>query len=353
MYCLNGIKMKKLLIKRSLSALATCLFALPAFAEVSFSSASNGAVTLHETLTNDDGGNVFVFKGLANGESSDLVFAVDSDCPMIAMTGGAKFTSAWSCSGGVINVSAMYKGGMSFGPGTEDNKDSFYVTFSDPPTPPGSSTVPTALAGIQMSLYGDISKWSLDGKMTSSGMVFGVSMTGTQGGDAHFLMDLPKAAATLLGGVLGVSVGGVADPFASVVTNEDESVSLAVNIDSIQSASIRSGRAGVKSSKAITKKIYAGARTLSVGAKKSSVKSGTALTFAMCAGKTFTKGAKVPLSFLLDSKTKKSLPAVLLTLNAKGCATKQVNIPKLLSGSLVAKVSYKNKTATTKVKVTK
>jgi hypothetical protein len=345
--------MKMILIKSTLFFIAYAVLIFPAFAAVSFVSASNSSVSLYSTVPNDDGSNVFVMQGLADGETSDFSFTTDTTCPLIAMTGGAKFSAQWSCADGVITASVIYKGGMSFGPGTEESNESFYITFSNPPTPPGFDAAPTQLAGIQISLYGGISQWNLDGEPTATGVTFGIELGGTQGSDAHFLMDLPETAVGFLGGVIGVSVGGKPDPFASVVTNDDASVSIKVDIDNLQSSSIRSIEKVIKSNAVITKKILAGERSLSIASSKSSVKSGATLTFAMCSGKTFTAGNKVPLTFLLGNKSNRAFKATSLTLNANGCGTKKIKVAKSISGNLVAKVVYKGTKATAKVKITK
>lgn len=326
------------------------LYVGTANATVSFSSSSNSQVTLATTVANDDGGTVFVFKGLATGETSTIAFAIDSECPMVAMTGGAKFTSNWSCSGGVITTSVEYKGGLSFGPSNAENAGSFYITFTNPPAAPGSNTPPAALSGIQISLYGDVSNWSLTGEQTAQGVSFGVELSGPSGGAAHFLMDLPQSAVTFLGEILGITVGGKPYPFATVTSNADGSVSIAVDIEKLEGSS--SSSASVLAD-TVTKKILAGERTLGIASNKVSVKKGGSFSLAMCAGKTFAAGDKVTIKFLLGGKSSSALNPVSLKLDASGCASKKIKLNKSLVGKLVSQVAYKGKKASASIKITK
>lgn len=339
-------------IKQKLLALGTILacFSGPsdAFAAITFGSSSNPAASLLTTI-DDNGNTVFVIGGLADGESTDLTFAIDSTCPMVAMTGGAEFGAPWDCTGSVITASVTYRGGMSFGPATDELAGSFYVTFSNPPAPPGSDTAPEAFDGVQISLYGDISSWDLDGGVTEEGATFGVELSGTQGGEAHFRLYLPQAAVAFLGNILGVSVGGKPYPFATVTTNEDGSVTLAVDIEALKGEAASSSRR-VKQQKVVTNSIVAGARTLGVGFGKSSAKSGKAVSIAMCAGAEFTAGDKVPVKFTVGGKSagiKKSF-----TLDSTGCAQTTVKLKAVRAGTLTAKVNYGGETARGTVKVT-
>ena len=326
-------------------------FASSALADISFSTSSNSSLTLHETLTSDDNSKVFVFKGLADGDAAEISFSTDTDCPYIAMTGGASFSTPWTCTGGVISTSVIYKGGMSFGPATDENAGSFYVTFNTPPAPPGYSSAPTEFKGIQIAIYGDVSHWGLSGDTTENGVSFGVELTGSQGGEAHFLMDLPEAAVTFLGGVLGVSVGGKPNPFATVTTNEDGSVSVRVDIAKLDTSSVQSAR--IKASKTVTKKITAGARVLGIASKVGSIKAGKSLSLAMCAGATFTSGDKIPVKFTVGGKANSSLKASSFKLDDKGCATTKLKLPSSISGSLVSSISYNGKKAKTTTKIIK
>lgn len=338
-------------IKSSVVALAAALAFLgagsEAFAAISFVSGTN-SVTLSDTIS-DEGNSVFIFDGTAEGESTVLTFSTDSACPGVAMTGGGEFGATWTCSNGVITATVTDRGGLSFGPGPEGAPSTFYVTFSDPPTPPGAESSVAALAGIQISVFGDISSWDLDGSATAAGAVFGVELSGPEGGDAHFRMDLPQAAAEFLGGVLGVFIAGKPDPFATVVTNQDGSVSIDVDIAKLVSArSALSGRAGGKT---VTKKITAGERSLSIGFDKTTVKSGKSVTIKTCAGTEFTSGDKVAAQFTLGSSAlslKKTL-----TLDSSGCGQGALKLKSIKPGTLTAKVTYKGKRAKATLKVSK
>jgi hypothetical protein len=318
-----------------------------AFAAISFVSGTN-SVTLSQTIT-DEGNSVFVFDGIAEDESTVLTFSTDSACPGVAMTGGAEFGATWTCSDGVITATVTDRGGMSFGPGPEGSPSTFYVTFSNPPTPPGAESAVAALSGIQISVFGDISSWDLDGSTSASGAVFGVELSGTEGGDAHFRMDLPRTAAEFLGGVLGVFVGGKPDPFATVITNQDGSVSIDVDIAKL--VSTRGALSGRAAPKMVTKKITAGERSLSVGFDKTSVKSGSSVTIKACAGTEFKSGDKFAAQFTLGSSAlslKKTL-----TLDSLGCGQGSVKLKSIKPGTLTAKVTYKGKRAKATLKVTK
>ena len=139
------------------AALASISISINAYAAITFVSATNSA-NLVNTIE-DSESRVFVFGGVADGQSTDLSFTTDTECPGVAMTGGAEFTAKWSCTGGVISATVTNRGGMSFGPATDENAGTFYVTFSDPPAPPGSETAPAALKVIQISVFGDVSQW--------------------------------------------------------------------------------------------------------------------------------------------------------------------------------------------------
>ena len=331
----------------SLFILPFLLLSPAAHATVSFVSATGGA-TLANTIE-EGSAQVFVFGGIADGESTVLNFTTDGACPGVAMTGGAEFGAVWSCADGAISATVINRGGMSFGPATDQNAGTFYVTFSNPPAPPGSDTAPAALSGIQIALYGDVSSWDLSGEATESGAQFGVELQGDQGGEAHFRMYLPSAAVEYLGGVLGIYVGGKPDPFASVTSNQDGSVDIMVDIASLSAGSSQS--AGVFAASEVTKKITAGARALTVGFNKTSVKSGKSVGVAVCAGTEFTAGDKVAIAFSVAGKAagiKKSLK-----LGSAGCAQSTVKLRGVKVGTLTAKVSYKGGKAKGSVKVTK
>lgn len=340
--------MKKFFIQNIiLLSISLFIYSPLVLAEIAFTGASNPSASLFTTLDGDDGNKVFVFKGLTEGESSSFTFSINTDCPMVALSGGAKFDSNWSCTAGVITTSVTYKGGMSFGPASDQTAGSFYLTFNNPPTPAGLTSPPTELSGIQISLYGDISQWNLSGEQTTSGVAFGIELTGSQGGESHFSMYLPPNAVTFLGSIIGVTVGGKSDPFATVTSNNDGSATIAVDIDSLQSNSLLLARLKTKADKAITKKILAGQRTLSLASKTKTVKSGGSINLAMCAGKDYSSGDKIPLQFLVAGKTNKSIKASSFTLDSKGCSSKKIKLPKNLRGTLVTKISYKGKKAST------
>lgn len=330
------------------AVLGGAAFASDAFAAISFVSAGGGA-TLVNTI-DDSGTSVFVIGGVADGESVDLAFSTDSDCPGVAMTGGAEFASNWRCVDGEISASVTYRGGMSFGPATDENANTFYVTFSNPPTPAGLDAPPAELSGIQIAVFGDVSSWSLTGEVTSAGAAFGAELSGTQGGAVHFRMGLPAAAADFLGGVLGVYVGGKSDPFATVTTNDDHSVAITVDIASLTSAGVSAAKVGTLTS-SVTKKITAGPRKLGVGFNKSSVKTGKSVGVALCAGTDFTSGAKLPITFTVGGKNAGVKET--LTLNAQGCGSGTVKFKSNARGKVVtANVKYKGKKAKATVKVT-
>lgn len=318
-----------------------------ASATISFVSATNSAV-LSETV--DDGGNpVFVFDGTAEDGSTVLTFSTDSACPGVAMTGGAEFGDRWTCNDGVITVTVTDRGGLSFGPGPEKEPGTFYVTFSNPPTPPGADSPAAALSGIQISVFGDIRSWDLDGSITSDGALFGVELSGPEGGDAHFRMDLPQAAADFLGGVLGVFIGGKPDPFATVVTNEDGSVS--IDVDIVKLVSAKGFVSGKAEPKIVTKKITAGERSLSIGFDKLSAKTGKSVAIKACAGTEFASGDKLAAQFTLGSSAL-SLRKT-LTLDSTGCGRGSLKLKSVQPGKLTAKVTYKGKRAKATLKVTK
>ena len=319
-----------------------------ACAEISFVSASNAANLL--TTINDNGNSVFVFNGIADGETTDLFFSINTNCPLVAMTGGAEFSGHWSCTGGVISASVTNRGGMSFGPATDENRGSFYVTFSDPPAPPGMDTAPTAFAGTQIAVFGDVERWDLSGESTAQGANFGVELSGPQGGAAHFRMYLPADAVSFLGGVLGITVGGKPDPFAAVTTNSDESSDITVDIASLASAKTNSKHPHVNAS-TITKKITAGVRVLGVAFDKTSVKTGKSVTLAMCTGTEFTAGESVNVKYSVGGKA--IALKTKLTIDNSGCAKASVKLKSVSIGILTAKVSYKGKNAKSTLKVTK
>jgi hypothetical protein len=321
-----------------------------ALAAVSFVSASSTA-TLVKTIDQDNE-RVFVFGGIASGESTTLTFSTDSTCPGIAMTGGAEFTTNWNCAAGAISATVTNRGGMSFGPSPEGNQGTFYVTFSDPPTPPGMSSPAAMLSGIQISVFGDVSSWNLSGDANASGATFGVYLSGTQGGEAHFRMDLPKTAVQFLGGVLGLYVGGKPDPFATVINNNDGSAEVAVDIKELQPEASRPAElAAMAKPLMVSKKITTGTRSLSVAFSATSVKAGKSASLAMCSGAAFVAGDKVPVKLTLGSKSlpiKKSF-----TLNATGCGVTSIKLKSVTPGSLTAKVSYKGQKAKATLKVIK
>ena len=328
-------------------SLALMGYSTKAFAAISFVSGTN-SVTLSQTI-DDEGSSVFIFDGTADGDSTVLTFTTDSTCPGVAMTGGAEFGAAWTCSNGVITATVTDRGGLSFGPSPGGAPSTFYVTFGDPPTPPGSNSPPTALSGIQISVFGDISRWDLDGNMTSAGAQFGVELSGPEGGEAHFRMDLPQAAAEFLGGVLGVFVGGKPDPFATVVTNEDGSVSIDVDIAKLVSTS--GAVSGKADDKTVTKKITAGERSLSIGFDKTSAKTGKSVAIKACAGTEFVSGDKISPQFKLGGSTL-SLKKTLI-LDSSGCGQGSIKLKSVNPGTLTAKVSYKGKRAKATLKVIK
>jgi hypothetical protein len=328
------------------AAVLNLTYAAEAVAAISFVGGTN-SVILTETI-NDEGNLVFVFDGTAVGERTVLSFSTDSACPGVAMAGGAEFDAVWSCSGGVITASLVDRGGLSFGPGPEGTPSTFYVTFSNPPTPPGAESPPTALTGIQISVFGDINRWDLDGSMSANGAVFGIELSGPEGGEAHFRMDLPQTAADFLGGVLGVFIGGKPDPFASVVTNPDNSVSIDVDIDRLAAVSGISGRSAQKN---ITKKISAGARQLSVGFDGQSAKTGKRVAMKVCSGSDFASGDKVTPKFTLGRSTL-TLKKV-ITLDSTGCGQTSVSLKGVKPGTLSASVSYKGSRAKAALKVVK
>ncbi len=335
-----------------LICLSASIFLLPSLAhsEIAYDSASNESLSLFDTI-DSDGQQVFVFEGLADEDVSEIVFNIDSECPLVAMTGGAKFNGAWTCDSGTIAVSVTNKGGMTFGPQTNQPQGSFYVTFSNPPPAPGSETPPAEMAGIQISLYGDIQSWDLSGEATNAGASFGVELSGPEGGEAHFLMDLPSTAVSFLGGVLGVKVGGKADPFATVTMNEDGSASVAVDIASLKTASSASSRHHI-AGRTITKKIVAGPRALSLAPKKTTAKAGSSIVYAMCAGQTYTAGDKIPVEFAVGNQVKKNLKASFI-LDENGCDTSSLKLTKGLTGTLVARIKYKGKKTSANLKVQK
>jgi len=331
-----------------LAITSSLVVASVAKAEISFVSASN-SVTLEDTIDEGDQ-RVFVFDNLADGDDSDLVFSTDTDCLGVAMTGGAEFAVPWSCSGGVIAATVTHRGGMSFGPSGGEAPSSFYVTFSNPPPAPGTETPPAELTGTQISVFGNVSQWDIDGEATESGATFGVELSGEQGGEAHFRMYLPQTAADYLGGVLGVFVGGKPYPFATVTTNEDGSVDLAVDIESLKSSSVSSAKLGTKAG-TVTKKITTGEREFAISFAKTTVKSGKSVGMALCAGTDFTAGDKIKAKFSVAGKVldlKKSF-----TLDDAGCSTASLKLKSAPAGTLKATVSYNGDKAKGTTKVTK
>jgi hypothetical protein len=314
-------------------------------AAISFVSGTNSATL--SAVIEDGGEKVFIIDGIAEGESTTLTFSTDSTCPGVAMAGGAEFAAAFTCSGGVITTTIVDRGGLSFGPGPETG--TFYVQFSDPPTPPGQSGSVAALAGIQLAVFGSISRWDLDGDITPSGATFGVELSGQEGGEAHFRMDLPQAAAEFLGGVLGVFIGGKPDPFATVANNQDGSVSIDVDIPKLTSSgSVVSSQA---SPALVTKKITAGKRALNVGFEKPVVKLGQSTIVKVCAGAEFKSGDKIPAKFT-SGKRQLSVKKT-FTLDSAGCGQSSLKVKSIPVGTLKVAVSYKGKRATGALKVTR
>jgi hypothetical protein len=240
---------------------------------------------------------------------------------------------------------------MSFGPGPEGNDGSFYVSFGTVPTPPGFTAAPVQLTGIQIAVFGDVDRWDLSGDVSpSGGASFGVELGGPEGGEAHFRMTFPQAAVSFLGGVLGVYVGGKADPFATVVTNDDGSVEIRVDIATLTDTGAAFSGAAT-SAKRIVKKITAGPRVLGVAFKGSSVKSGKSAVLAMCAGATFTAGDKVAVALTVAGKpfgVKRSF-----VLDKAGCAQLAIKQKAGASGTLTAKVSYKGSKVKASIKIIK
>jgi hypothetical protein len=313
--------------------------------EISFVSGTNGVI-LSETVVDENGDKVFIFDGISEGQGSALTFSTDSACPGVAVTGGGEFASTWTCGEGVISASVVDRGGLSFGP--QGSMNTFYVIFSNPPTPPGESGPIAALSGIQISVFGAIRSWNLDGSVSASGATFGVELSGPEGGEAHFRMDLPPAAVQYLGGVLGVFVGGKPYPFASVETNDDGSVSLDVDIVDLTSAGTLSAQ---QDQQFVTKKILAGKRVLSVGFDRVSVKSGKGVTIKVCAGTQYKVGDRIPITFTQGKKVlslKKTL-----RLDSAGCGQSSVKLKSTKPGVVSASVAYKGKRAKAALKILK
>ena len=309
-----------------------------ASAEISFLEGSE-PVTLTEVI-DDEGAPVFIFDGTSDGETVDLTFETDSDCPGVAMTGGAEFIGAWSCSDGVITATVTDRGGLSFGPGSEDTS-TFYVSFGDAPAPPGAIEAPDMLSGIQLAVFGDVNRWNLDGEITPNGAAFGVELSGPEGGSVHFRMELPAPAVEFLGGVLGVFVGGKPDPFAAVTTNDDGSVSIAVDITGTVATK---GLVRARSfQKQVTRKITAGARVLSVGFPKPTAQIGKSTELRVCAGANFTEGDKMPVQLTSGGKALKLKRSI--TLDSAGCGQSTVSLKGVKAGKVLAKVSYEGQRA--------
>jgi hypothetical protein len=325
--------------------LAGLTFTSPALAAISFGSATNGA-TLVNTI-DDNGTPVFVIGGVASGDSTTVSFAIDSTCPGLIMTGGAEFSGDWSCAGGTISATLISRGGLSFGPGSPDNAGTFYVSFGDAPAPPGASAPPSELSGIKIAVFGDVNRWDMTGEQAAGGARFGVELSGNEGGSAYFRLDLPAAAVNYLGGVLGVFVGGKADPFSAVVNNDDGSASLRVDIARLSSSSSSSGVSAL--ARTVTKKITTGARSVSFAFKKTSVKRGGNVAIAMCAGSTFTAGDKVKVKFTIGGKAAR--PKATFTLGASGCATSSVAVKNTARGTMTGQVVYKGKKGKGTIKV--
>ncbi len=204
--------------------------------------------------------------------------------------------------------------------------------------------------GIQISVFGDVSQWDLSGEATDDGATFGVELSGTQGGAAHFRMDLPSAAVDFLGGILGVFVGGKPDPFSGVTNNDDGSAAIAVDIASLSAAAATSNGPKNKAS-LVTKKITTGARSLNIAFQSNKLKSGKSALLAMCSGSEFTAGDKVPVVLTLGGKVLTMKPS--FTLDAAGCARTSVKLKSVGSGKLLAKISYQGSKAKATATVTK
>lgn len=326
------------------AAFASVVSSSEARAEISFVSGTNNVV-LSETTVDENGDKVFIFDGIAEGESSSLTFSTAGTCPGVAVTGGGEFASTWTCSAGVITASILDRGGLSFGP--QGSSNTFYVIFSDPPTPPGGAPL-TALSGIQISVFGTIRSWSLDGNISSSGATFGVELSGPEGGEAHFRMDMPQTAVEYLGGVIGVFIGGKPDPFASVINNDDGSVSLDVDIAKLVT---RAALSAQEDQNLVTKKIVAGKRVLNIGFNKTSAKKRQSVIMKVCAGTKYRSGDKIPVRFArgkMALKLKKTIK-----LDSAGCGQSSLKLNTISPGQVSAYVTYKAKKATAKLLVTK
>jgi hypothetical protein len=166
-------------------------------------------------------------------------------------------------------------------------------------------------------------------------------------------MELPSAAVTYLGGILGMTVGGKPDPFASVETKEDGSVAIAVDITNLQATSVRTALLNTRASKTIKKKYLAGKRKISIASKKSSYKVGATASLAMCAGASFTSGDKATVTHTLNGKVSSSFRTSKVTLDENGCAKKTLKLPRGKLGTLVSKITYKKQSGTGSFKITK
>jgi len=206
------------------------------------------------------------------------------------------------------------------------------------------------LYGTHISVFGEILGFNTDFERSSSGTSIGVTFSGAPASDAHFLFDLSPGMVQMLGGVLGLSVDGKPDPFAAAINNEDGRVNLSLDIDKVKAASVL-GFAGQNNF--ITKKVATSERKLAVASKSKSAKSCSTLPIAMCAGKLFKKGDKVPLTFTLGGKANKLFKASFFSLDASGCAKKSLKLPKSVTGNLGVQISYKSKSAKTSVSLSK
>ena len=332
-----------------------CLASLSSFsvvdagAEISFISASNPNATYIDKES-EMGDEVFLFNGLQFDETTELQFAVTGECPFMGISAGSKFEAQWTCADGILSATISNKGGMGWD-SDERYEGALWIGWSSL-SAEQQANIPSGSGGMgltSVSVFGDIYGFNTNFNRTASGTSFEVEFKGDPEGAAHFIMDLPAPMVQMLGGVLGFTVQGKPYPFGSVVTNEDGGASMKLDVPKLKAASrIYSG-----GNQSITKKIAATERQLSIAVSKSPAKAGTTAALAMCTGKVFTAGSKVPVTFTLGGKSNKSLKAGSFTLDKSGCSRMQLKIPKGLSGNLGAQVTHLGKKAKLSLVVTK
>lgn len=324
------------------------LFIVDARAEISFLSASNPNATYIDKES-EIGNEVFLFNGLQFDEATELQFSITGSCPFIAISAGSRFDTALTCANGIITATVTNKGGMGWD-SFERYNGALWIGFSSLSSEQEALMPPGMSMGLsRVSVFGDIYGFNTIFSQTAGGTSFQVEFSGDPDGAAHFIMDLSMPMVQMLGGVLGFTVDGKPYPFGSVVTNADGSASMKLDVPKLKAAS----RLSAFGSQSITKKIAAEERKLSIGVSKTPAKAGTSATLAMCTGKVFTAGAKVPVVFTLSGKTNKLLKASSFTLDKSGCSRLQLKIPKGLSGNLGAQVSHLGKKAKLSFVVTK